>query len=696
MRATETHLLPFLKQSPQFIVPIYQRTYSWTEIQCQQLWDDIDRAGSRDDITAHFIGSIVYVAEGLSQVSQQAPLLVIDGQQRLTTVLLLIKALAQALGDDEPVDGFSAPKLNQYYLTNHLEKADRYFKLLLSQTDNLSFQAIIRDRLQPSEPSLCVTQNFALFKKLLRDTSKSDLATVCRGLDKLVLVDITLDQHQDNAQQIFESMNSTGKELSQADLIRNFVLMGLEQQPQTNLYNDYWRPMEQDFGQEAYGTQFNSFMRHYLTVRTGKIPREDKVYQAFKDYSSEQGQGIEALVKDIHTCAGHFCALALGGEQDATLRRVFEDLRELKAGVAYPLLLRLYADYANDKLSAADLVAAVRLVESYVFRRAICGIPTNSMDRTFASFGKSLQENRYLESLQEHFCLLHSYRRFPRDEEFLCELQQRNLYHFRHKGYWLRRFESHDRKESVPDEYTIEHILPQNPDLSSDWQLALGDDWERIQREYLHTLGNLTLTGYNAEYKDRLFTDKRDMSGGFKESPLKLNEMLRGLDKWDENAIQMRANMLAAQALIVWGSPPKLNDSTPSSQPKPAPSPSDYCIDDHRFLCESEEVREVFDAFRKEVLALDPCVREEFRKDYVAYKAETNFVDAVPQATRLRLSFNMPFAELRDPKKLCKDVTNLGRWGNGDVEIGLQSLDELPYVMSLVRQSFDHQMGDGG
>ena len=569
MQATETHLLPFLKQSPQFIVPIYQRTYSWTEIQCQQLWDDIDRAGSRDDITAHFIGSIVYVAEGLSQVSQQAPLLVIDGQQRLTTVLLLIKALAQALGDDEPVDGFSAPKLNQYYLTNHLEKADRYFKLLLSQTDNLSFKAIIRDTPQPSEPSLCVTQNFALFNKLLRDTSKSDLATVCRGLGKLVLVDITLDRRQDNAQRIFESMNSTGKELSQADLIRNFVLMGLEQQSQTNLYNDYWRPMEQDFGQEADGTQFDSFMRHYLTVRTGKIPRKDKVYKAFQNYSYEQGQGFEALVKDIHTFAGHFCALALGGEQDATLRRVFEDLRELKAGVAYPLLLRLYADYANDKLSVADLAAAVRLVESYVFRRAICDAATNSMNQTFASFGKSLQENRYLESLQEHFCSLDFRRRFPRDEEFLRKLQQRDLYRrFRHKSYWLRRWENYGRKEHVTEECTIEHILPQNSDLSLAWQRELGDDWQRIHQEYLHTLGNLTLTGYNSEYKDRPFAEKRDMSGGFKESPLKLNKMLGGCDKWNENAIRMRAKVLADQALIVWGSPPNLNDSTPASSTK--------------------------------------------------------------------------------------------------------------------------------
>lgn len=703
MKATEAKLLTFLEKAPQFIIPIYQRTYSWTEKQCRQLWNDILRAGSSDAVTVHFIGSIVYVEQGLSQVIHKAPLLVIDGQQRLTTVSLLIEALARALGEGEPVDGFSAAKLRHYYLSNPLESGDRYFKLLLSQTDNTSLKAVIKNTEQPKEPSLRVTQNFALFTELLAG-QKGDLATVCRGLAKLVVVDIALSRDQDNPQLIFESMNSTGKELSQADLIRNFILMGLDPTIQTRLYEEYWRPMELDFGQEAYGTQFDSFMRHYLTVRTGDIPREREVYEAFKDYSrttSVREAGIEALVREIRAFARYFCALALGSEQDAALRNAFHDLRELKVDVAYPFLLELYHDYANDRLSATDLVTTVRLIEAYVFRRAICAIPTNSMNKTFATFGKALKKDRYLESVQAHFLILPSYRRFPGDEEFRRDLKTRDLYNFRSRSYWLRRMENHGRKEHVPvDEYTIEHILPQNKNLSTAWKTALGPEWERIQQTWLHTLGNLTLTGYNSEYSDRSFPEKREMEGGFRVSPIKLNAGLGQLTAWNETTIQERAGRLADQALDVWISP-KLDAAVLAAyQPEKASSTGGYTIDDHPYLAKGSEmygrvVRELFEAFRKEVLALDPCVTEEFLKLYVAYKAETNFVDIIPQAKQLILSINIPFAEIKDPKALCKDVTDLGRWGNGDVAVGFKSLDELPYVMGLVRQAYERQMGDG-
>lgn len=700
MKATEAKLLGFLQKSPQFIIPIYQRTYSWTEKQCRQLWYDILRAGSSDAIAVHFIGSIVYVEQGLSQVSHQAPLLVIDGQQRLTTVVLLIEALARVIGnDDEPVDGFSAPKLREYYLTNRLEKADRYFKLLLSQTDAATLKAIIKHTEPPQECSLRVAQNFKLFTELLAE-HKADLATVCHGLAKLVVVDIALSREQDNPQLIFESMNSTGKELSQADLIRNYVLMGLDPVLQTRLYEEYWRPMELDFGQEAYGTQFDSFMRHYLTVRTGEIPREREVYEAFKDYartSSVRAAGIEALVKEIRAFARYFCAMALGREQDGTLNTAFHDLRELKVDVAYPFLLELYDDYAGGRLSAADFTAAVRLVEAYVFRRAICAIPTNSMNKTFATFGKALKKDRYLESVQAHFLTLPSYRRFPRDDEFRRDLHTRDLYTVSsRRSYWLRRLENHDRKERVAvDEYTIEHILPQNPDLPAAWRQALGADWQRVQEQWLHTLGNLTLTAYNAEYSDRPFAEKRDMKGGFKESPLKLNAGLGQVGTWDEAAIKARAGRLADLALTVWTAS-KLDAPTLATyQPQREAASGGYTIESHPNLL-APGLGEVFEAFRKEVRTLDPCVSEEFLKLYVAYKAETNFVDVVPQAKRLLLSLNMAFAEVSDPKGLCKDVAGLGRWGNGDVEVGLKSLDELPYVMSLVRQSYERQMGDGG
>ena len=523
-----------------------------------------------------------------------------------------------------------------------------------------------------------------------------DLVALCKGLAKLVVVDIALSREQDNPQLIFESMNSTGRELTQADLIRNFVLMGLEPALQSRLYEEYWRPMELDFGQEAYGTHFDGFMRHYLTVKTGDIPRVSEVYEAFKKHArtpETTEAGVEALVSELRIYAGYFCAMALGAEPDAELKHAFHDVRELKVDVAYPFLLELYHDYATGTLPREDLLAAVRIVEAYVFRRAICAIPTNSLNKTFATFTNALKKDRYLESIQAHMLLMPSYRRFPNDEEFRREIQVRDLYNFPRRSYWLRRMENYDRKERVPvDEYTIEHIMPQNENLSKQWQDDLGPDWQRIHETWLHTLGNLTLTGYNSEYSDRPFLEKRDMEGGFKVSPLKLNQGLGQLDKWDEDTIKARAATLAALAVNVWPAPDLPRDILEAYRPKAAQT--GYTIDDHPHIA-TGAMRDLFGAFRKEVLALDPCVTEEFLKLYVAYKAETNFVDVVPQAKRLRLSLNMKFPDITDPRGLCKDVTGLGRWGNGDVEVPLATIDELPYIMGLVRQALERQLGNG-
>ena len=514
MKATEAKLLDFLKKSPQFVIPIYQRTYSWTEKECRQLWDDIVRCGSNDKIAVHFVGSIVYIEKADSTVSTWEPLLVIDGQQRLTTVTLLIAALAKGIGDTEPLDGFSAILLRGYYLMNTLEKGDRRFKLVLSQTDKASLIATVGGAQPPADESLRITQNFTLFQELIAG-SANDLPTVCKGLAKLMMVDIKLKRGEDDPQLIFESMNSTGKELSQADLIRNYILMGLEHELQTDLYDQFWRPMELDFGQEAYGTHFDGFMRHYLTVMTGEIPNINAVYDAFKGHArtsradfADDKSHIESLVREIRDYARHFCAMALGSEPDADLKLAFHDLRELKVDVAYPFLLEMYHDYKADMLSKADLLAAVRLVEAYVFRRAICAIPTNSMNKTFATFTKALKKDRYFESIQAHFLGLPSYRRFPSNDEFRRDLQTRDLYNFRSRSYWLRRLENFGRKERVPvDEYTIEHILPQNENLLPKWREALGEEWQRIQQTWLHTLGNLTLTAYNSDYSDRAFTE---------------------------------------------------------------------------------------------------------------------------------------------------------------------------------------------
>lgn len=700
MKATEAKFLDFLRKSPQFVIPIYQRTYSWTARECRQLWDDIIRAGGDDAVPAHFVGSIVYIEKGLSTLTSHEPMLVIDGQQRVTTVTLLIAALARALSgldesNREPVDGFAPRKLRNYYLLNPEEEGDRRYKLLLSQTDRTSLIAIVGEHDEPAEGSIRVMENFKLFESLIGGC-KGDYAALCKGLAKLMVVDIALSRDHDNPQLIFESMNSTGRELSQADLIRNFVLMGLKPDVQTDLYDRYWRPMEVDFGQEAYGVHFDSFMRHYLTWKSGEIPNVREVYEAFKAHArSPQAAraGVEALVRDIRDAARHYCAMALGAETDPELRLAFHDLRELKVDVAYPFLLELYRDYVDGALPGTDFLAVVRLIESYVFRRAVCAIPTNSLNKTFATFSKVLNKERYLESIQAHLVGMRSYRRFPGDEEFRRDLMTRDLYNFgTRRSYWLRRLENHGRKERVPvDEYTIEHIMPQNEKLSNEWKAALGAEWERVWQTWLHTLGNLTLTGYNAEYSDRSFPEKRDMEGGFGQSPLRLNAMLGAVEQWNEEAIRSRAERLADQALSIWEAP----ELPPEVLENYRPKAGSYSINDHPNLL-AGPMRELFEAFRAEVLAIDPCVNEEFLKLYVAYKAETNFVDVEPQLKRLRLMLNTSFAEISDPRGLAKDVSNLGRWGNGDVEVSLTSMEELPHVMGLVRQSFELQMGNAG
>lgn len=700
MKATEANLLEFIKKSPRFMIPIYQRTYSWTERECRQLWNDIIRAGHSPEIKAHFVGSVVYIQDGLYQVTTNAPLLVIDGQQRLTTITLLLTALAKALdakpeAGREPLDGFTPRKLRNYYLVNPEEEGERHYKLLLSQSDRETLTALV-DRVEaPANESVRVRENFDFFANWISELE--DLTPLCAGISKLLVIDTSLTRGEDNPQLIFESMNSTGKELSQADLIRNFVLMGLEPSLQTRLYNHYWRPMETDFGQDADAIHFDPFMRHYLTFRTGEIPRKDGIYAAFKAFSFDEannGRSTEEVLSEVRKSAAFYCAMALPGrEPDADLSDAFKDLRELKVEVAYPFLLELYQDYKQELLSKSDFLEVLRWVEAYVFRRAICWLPTNGLNVIFSQIGRTLKKNNYLESIKANFLLMQSYRRFPTDAEFERDIKIRDLYNFPRKAYWLRRFENFERRERVVvEDYTIEHILPQNKTVSADWQRELGEDWANVHRTKVHTLGNLTLTAYNSMYSDKSFSSKRDMENGLKSSPLKLNQGLGQVEKWDVKAIEDRAARLAKIAVGIWKAPTLPADVLKTYERKPLVSPT-YSIADHHQLAEGK-TRELFDAVSAELLALDPSVRREYLKSYIAFKVETNFVDVVPRSNSLWLSFVLPFQGIEDPRGLCEDHTNSRRIGNGATEARLSDLADLPYLMRFARQALNRQLGN--
>jgi uncharacterized protein with ParB-like and HNH nuclease domain/predicted transport protein len=648
------------------------------------------RAGTSDNIKAHFLGSIVFIQRG-DYMFSDTPVLLIDGQQRLTSITLLLSALQKILAKSggEPLEGFSSEKIRGYYLLNTFESGENRYKLLLSKTDKDSLVEILGGPPAASE-SIRIKRSYELFKSRL-EALGDDLAPLCQGLRKLTVVGISLTQGEDNPQLIFESMNSTGLGLSQADLIRNYLLMGLGASEQTMLYEHYWLPMEIGFGQEAYATDFDKFMRHYLTLKTWKIPKFDRVYAAFKSYASDfEAGGPEELLSDMLSFSNYYCAMVLKPEKekDAGLARAFGDLLELKADPVYPFLLEAYDDFAKGILSRDDFLEIARLTESYVFRRSACSIPSNSLNLTFAIFTRGLGKERYLESVKAKFLALEDYKRFPSDEEFKKALPLWRLYKSGQKAYCLGRLENYGTKEPInTGNYTIEHILPQNPILSKEWREELGEGWQKVRENWLHTLGNLTLTGYNSTYSDKPFSEKRKMEGGFKDSHLRLNQGLESVERWNEEAIVERGRRLSELALKVWPAP-FLPPEVLAEYAERKQEMKAYSISDHPALLKGYS-KLLYDALRARVLELSSDVTENFLKFYVSFKCGRSFMDLSPRTAFLRLFLNLGIEELDDPLRLAKDVRGLGHWGVGNVMVVFEKLEDLDNVMALVKQAFD-------
>jgi uncharacterized protein with ParB-like and HNH nuclease domain/predicted transport protein len=688
MKASSANFLTVIKGPKQFVIPIYQRTYSWQIAQCNKLFNDILRISNDSSSPAHFIGSVVYFQEGIHTVSDVPKLLVIDGQQRLTTITIMIAALAEFVRDNQVDIDTNFTKLQNYYLLNAEEEGDLRYKLLLTRRDKDSLISIIKGVPLGGEVSLRIVDNFNFFKEKINSENAID---IYNGIMRLFVVDVALEKDKDNPQLIFESLNSTGLDLSQADLIRNYILMGQEIKLQTELYEKYWFPMEQSYGNE-YTASFDWFMRDYLSVKTGIIPRIDRVYDNFKAFASSNKapNTITDIVQDIYKFSGYYVNMVLHKEPDTELQKGFKNISKLKVDVCYPFLLPVYDDYEMGIVTNYDFKHIISLVENYVFRRAICGIPTNSMNKTFATIYKSIKKTDYLEGIKAAFQLLDSYKRFPTDTEFEKEIVVKEVYNFRNRNYLLSKLENFNRKEFVNvDDYTIEHILPQNPVLSIEWQKMLGEDWKEVQSKYLHSLGNLTLTGYNSELSDKPFSEKKKMDGGFDDSPIRLNDYLRKVDVWNSDNIEARARELAEKARQIWFAP-NLSPDILGKYSTEEKTIAVYTIDQYEHL--KGEMLDLYHALKKRILNIDSSVKEEYKKLYIAFKSSTNFVDIIPQKVRLRLSLNIDFPDIIDPKGLCKDVSGLGRWGNGDVEVGISNVNELNDVMDLIQQAFDKQL----
>lgn len=566
LQAGETTLNKLLNTSRQFIVPIFQRNYSWQKSQYEQLWFDILRASKFKEKQNHFIGSIVYIDMG-TPAGRPQQLLLIDGQQRLTTISILlcaIKDYVQKFNLETKL--INLAKIKNQFLYNSDEIDEDRYKLLLNVQDKETYIKLIDNTIfTVNKPATNIIKCYEFFYERIEDFIKQDgqIDEIYAGIFKLSLVSISLDKDSDNPQMIFESMNSTGKDLSQTDLLRNYLLMDLTPEKQTRLYKTYWKPMEELFDEDIYKNdvnKFDYFIRDFLTLKsdTGYICKINNVYENFKRYYLDNNCEKFAVLKDLFTYAKYYACIDLLQEKDDELKLYWQEFKKLDSHVVYPFLLKLYDDYSRQILIKEDFKKILQVVISYLWRRAICEIPTNSLSKTFATLYQAVDKEDYVNSIIKAFVFKSSYKRFPSDYEVREKLQTKDIYHFRLRKYLLEALENYYHKEPIDlntANYTIEHIMPQNIEHNLSWQQMLGEDWQEVHSLYLHSLGNLTITGYNAEMSNKSFVEKVNGESGFKHSHLKLSESIAQCDVWNKKAIQRRTNILTDIILKIWKYP---------------------------------------------------------------------------------------------------------------------------------------------
>lgn len=566
MQAGETTLNKLLNTSRQFIVPIFQRNYSWQKSQYEQLWFDILRASKFKEKQNHFIGSIVYIDMG-TPAGRPQQLLLIDGQQRLTTISILLCAIKDYVQKfNLETNLINLAKIKNQFLYNSDEIYEDRYKLLLNVQDKETYIKLIDNTIfTVNKPATNIIKCYEFFYERIEDFIKQhgQIDEIYAGIFKLSLVSISLDKDSDNPQMIFESMNSTGKDLSQTDLLRNYLLMDLTPEKQTRLYKTYWKPMEELFGEDIYKNdvnKFDYFIRDFLTLKsdTGYICKINNIYENFKRYYLDNNCEKFAVLKDLFTYAKYYACIDLLQENDDELKLYWQEFKKLDSHVVYPFLLKLYDDYSRQILIKEDFKKILQVVISYLWRRAICEIPTNSLSKTFATLYQAVDKEDYVNSVIKAFVFKSSYKRFSSDYEVREKLQTKDIYHFRLRKYLLEALENYYHKEPIDlntANYTIEHIMPQNIEHNLSWQQMLGENWQEVHSLYLHTLGNLTITGYNAEMSNKSFGEKVNGESGFKHSHLKLNESIVQCDVWNKKAIQRRTNILTDIILKIWKYP---------------------------------------------------------------------------------------------------------------------------------------------
>lgn len=708
MQAEMNDVLELLSGSQQFEIPLYQRPYSWQDKDRAQLWSDVVAAGKDLGRKKHFIGSIVYTQPAMRMGGggiRRARL--IDGQQRLTTLTLLISALVEQLqekgdlelptGHGDDTEKVRASKWREKYLLNEDLSGDSQYKLLPTHADRATFKHLLGGAPTPERLSPQIIAGRDFFRDQFK-VGTATLAEVITGLRKLEVVAVMLQEGKDDPQLIFESLNSTGKALTPADLIRNNVLMGLDPEQQDALSRDYWLPTEALF-QDSPAGSFDRFMRDFLTVRSGSLVDEKKVYEAFKLYREKGGQNVLDLVADIYRMARHYATyLHPEREADPDLRLVLTDLQGIRVRVISPLALVMLADRDSGVVTTPDLVRALRAVESMLVRRAVADFRSNPLNKLFATAGQQLNRESsagYLRSVELVLMAFQDRNKggFPDDATFKEQLQTTDLYSLDVCKHILMRLERDlsPKEKLVMDNLTVEHVLPQNPDLSKAWREMLGADWQAVQEELKDTLGNLTLTGYNSELGDKPFEEKKSLpqQKGYATTRLLMTQRIAKEAVWNAETIRKRAEELSERALKLWPLPAvsaqelqalrgRRSKATRARAPRLPQSSEMFAT--HTAL-------EIIDELTKRIVSVSPAIRYETEGGIRDFIVERPFCTLTPLRSWAKLTLAIPTHKLQVPDRFKAGWSaSLGGEPNYEIpvdpkDLGSGALDSLEIVV---------------
>lgn len=676
MEASVIKLVELLGDARQYLVPLFQRPYSWERQEWQTLWNDITDLCETENSRPHFFGAVVLiparsVPEGVTKYS------LIDGQQRLTTISLLFAALRQVAKQKR--EERLAEEVFKRFLINEFAEGNDYFKLLPTQSDREHYKNIILGQISPDDDSrLAIAYRY--FESQIRK-SEYELKKIKEAVERaLSIVRVLLDERED-PYVVFESLNAKGRSLSQADLIRNYFLMKIPTNQQEKIYDEFWRPMEEMLGEK----NLTEFIRHYLILRNGSFVNQREVYLNLKDYVEQGNESAVEELKILSRFSTYYAKiLELLAESDSDIARFLHRLNRLEVTTAYPFLLGCYEDYTHQTISGEEFLEILKSLENFIVRRFVCGVPTNQLNRIFAPLYRQVKESS--PPLVESVKNILETRGYPKDYEFERNLREAKLYGSGDRKKKTRFIletieESFGHREPVNlQDLQIEHIMPQK--LTPWWEKQLGENYEFVHETLLDTLGNLTLTGYNASLSNSDFNEKKSW---YEESHLELNRYFADVETWCEADIQLRSQELAKRCLTIWSYFGKQNIQEQVSDE----NEQGYTFETmHNGDYLTGQVLELFEDLQDKIMGLGE-VKEEILKQCIVYRNKRKtFVSVVPLASGLKLYLNIPFEEVRQHSAFCRDVSNKGHWGVGDVEVKIYRSADLNRAMPFIEKAY--------